>query len=106
MKPLPLQFLKENGLLFEMNRAVLHPLGLTLQIDDDGRVELLRTDDPAGMVFPANAFIEGESRMLEYMAKEGSSRLASRQAFLRYVEQTDPDQSDPESLPPPSGNVG
>jgi hypothetical protein len=101
-----LQFLKDNGLLFEMNRAVLHPLGLTLQLDADGKAELLQTDDPAGMVFTADTFQEGESRMLDYMIREGSSKLASRKAFLQYVEQTDPDQGD--SVPPPdgSGSVG
>lgn len=103
VKTLPLQFLKDNGLLFELNRAVLHPLGLTLQVDADGKAELLQTDDPAGMVFPENAFQEGEVKLMEYMEREGFSKLASRQAFLRYAQQTDPDQGDSS---PPSGSVG
>lgn len=104
MKSLPLQFLKESGLLFELNRAVLHPVGLSLQVSEDGSVQLLQTDDPAGMVFTADTFVEGESKLMDYMNREGSSKLASRRAFLRYVEQTDPDQGD--SIPPPSGSVG
>lgn len=106
MKSIPLQFLKENGLLFEVNRTVLHPLGLTLQVGDDGKVELLQTTDPAGMVFTADTFVEGEAKLLEYMNREGSSKLAARSAFLRFVEQVDPDQGD--SMPPPdgSGSVG
>ena len=104
MKTLPTQFLKDSGLLFEINRSVLHPLGLTLQVDADGNVELLQTDDPAGMTFTADTFLDGESRLLEYMIREGSSKLASRKAFLQYVEQVDPDQAS--SDPPPDGNVG
>lgn len=107
VKSLPLQFLKDKGLLFELNRSVLHPLGLTLQVDADGKAELLQTEDPAGMLFTQSEFLDGESRLMEYMNEEGSSRLAARRAFLQFVEQVDPDQS--ESLPPPpddSGNVG
>lgn len=107
MKPLPLQFLKDNGLLFEINRSVLHPLGLTLQVDADGRPELLQTDDPAGMLFTADTFQEGESRMLDYMVREGESKIAARKAFLQFVHQTDQDQSDPEaSSVDGSGSVG
>lgn len=104
MKSIPLQFLKENGLLFELNRAVLHPLGLSLQVDEGGKVELLQTEDPAGMVFTESTFNDGEQRLLEYMEREGSSKLASRRAFLQYVEQVDPDQGD--SVPSSSGSVG
>lgn len=108
MKSLPLQFLKDKGLLFELNRAVLHPLGLTLQVDDDGRAELLQTDDPAGMLFTQSDFLDGESRLMEFMNAEGSSRLAARKAFLQFVEQVNPDQAESIRPPPPddSGSVG
>lgn len=50
------KFLHESGLLGEINRMVLHPLGyaLTLVKYDDGRVEfegLRKTNDPAGYYF-------------------------------------------------------
>jgi hypothetical protein len=106
VKSLPPKFLKDNGLLFEINRSVLHPLGLTLQVDGDGKAEVFQTDDPAGMTFTADSFLDGESKLMEYMVREGSSRLASRKAFLRYVVQTDPDQSDPDDRSPPDGSVG
>ncbi len=104
MKSLPLQFLRENGLLFEINRVVLHPLGLSLSLHEDGRMELFQTSDPAGMVFTADTFDEGERKLREFMELEGESRHAARRAFLRYVEQTDPDQGD--SVPPAPGSVG
>jgi hypothetical protein len=106
VKTLPLQFLKDNGLLFEVNRTILHPLGLTLQVGSDGTAELLQTDDPSGMTFTSDTFQDGESRLMEYMIREGSSKLASRKAFLQYVEQVDPDQSDPDDRSPPDGSVG
>lgn len=106
MKSLPLQFLKDKGLLFELNRAVLHPLGLTLQVDPDGKAELLQTDDPAGMLFTQSEFLDGEAKLMEFMDAEGSSRLAARKAFLRFVEQVDPDQSESVRPPDDPGSVG
>lgn len=100
MKPLPVQFLRESGLLFEVNRAVLHPLGLSLQVGVDGSVELLQTSDPAGIVFSDVAFHEGETLLRAYMEREGESRILARRAFLQYVQQTDADQGDS------SGSVG
>lgn len=87
-----LKFLDDNGILFEVNRRVLHPLGLSLQVSSDGQAELFQTTDPVGMVFTAGTFQAGESELLEYMAREGDSRLISRQAFLQFIEQVGPDQ--------------
>ena len=106
VRKLPIQFLKENGLLFEVNRAILHPVGLTLQVGEDGSVELLQTDDPAGMVFTQEEFQRGESALREYLEREGASKMASRRAFLQYVHQTDPDQGDSSPPPPPDGESG
>ena len=49
----------ENGTLHEVNRLLLHPLGLALCVhaDDDGKptgISLLRDDDPEGTVFAPN----------------------------------------------------
>lgn len=104
MKSLPLQFLKDKGLLFELNRAVLHPLGLTLQVDADGKAELLQTDDPAGMLFAQSEFLDGEAKLMDFMEEEGASRLAARKAFLQFVEQVNPDQA--ESMRPPPDEPG
>lgn len=104
MKSLPLQFLRDKGLLFELNRSVLHPLGLTLQVDSDGKAELLQTDDPAGMLFTQGEFLDGEARLMEFMNEEGSSRLAARRAFLQFVVQVDPDQAESVAPPPDDGS--
>lgn len=106
MKTLPLQFLRDNGLLFEINRSVLHPLGLALQVSPDGEAELLQTDDPAGVLFAQGEFLDGEAKLMDFMDREGSSRLVARRAILRFVDQVDPDQGESVPPPPKPGNVG
>ena len=40
------EFLSDNGLLFEINRKVLHPLGLAMEIyiDDDDKINFILED--------------------------------------------------------------
>ena len=64
----PAKFLADTGLLFEINRAVLHPFGVAMAVtmQDDGAYntsfELLdERADPEGCVFDAATFAEGEA---------------------------------------------
>lgn len=100
VKPIPLRTLLDEGLLFEINRQVLHPFGfaLAMEWDDKGaegepdRVVLLQTDDRDGMTFSTDAFLEGEEKLRAFLEKDGSSRLSARRMFLGFVHQVDPDQ--------------
>lgn len=100
VKPIPLRTLLDEGLLFEINRQVLHPFGLALAMEWDDkeaggepdRVVLLRTDDRDGMTFTTDALLEGEEKLHAFLEKEGNSRLAGRRMLLGFVHQVDPDQ--------------
>lgn len=98
MKKASLRRLVDDGLLFEINRRVLHPVGLALSLEWDGdstegepdRVVLLRDSDPDGIVFEAKTFDEGLRKYREFLDGVGGHKLAQRQAVLGFVEQEAP----------------
>lgn len=79
-------FLRDSGLLFEVNRRVLHPLGLAIAVEADVETgtairispALVRTDDPGGIVFSDVDLEEGLDRLREFMKSDGYLRLAAR----------------------------
>jgi hypothetical protein len=86
-----IKFLLDSGLLFEINRSVLHPFGLALavKIDDDGNCKFDGLwdcrDDPEGIVFDDEVLAEGSKKYHEYMVKEGFDKKAFRYNSLGYV---------------------
>jgi hypothetical protein len=62
-------FLDKTGLLFEINRTVLHPKGLALAVIQDEETEtyqgltMLETDDPAGYYFGKDSFELGSQKL-------------------------------------------
>lgn len=91
----PVRFLMDNGILFEVNRQVLHPLGLQLdiEVDEEGRVtslELLdNRDSPEPIFFNADQFEEGRAKYEKYMQDQGKRNVQKRRQ-LGMVIQTGP----------------
>ena len=106
MKTVSLRLLHDNGLLFEINRRVLHPLGLALSLNWDNEdasgepktVSLLRTEDKDGIVFTPETFLEGESKLLEFIRRSGGHQMAERGAILGFIEQESPGDETPKAL--------
>lgn len=87
------KFLYESGLLFEINRKVLHPLGLELEVivydgDDEeghkkGDVKIGDVwdyrDNGEGMAYDDSTLGEGTTKLLKYLANGGFDILKSRQ---------------------------
>jgi hypothetical protein len=91
------RFLLDNGLIFEINRKVLTPLGLALVIDVDEENEdkvairgLWESEDPEGILFESETFTEGRNKYEEFLKKEGQRRLDARQKELGYIVQESP----------------
>jgi hypothetical protein len=90
----PIEFLLENGLLFEINRRVLHPLGLALEveIDDDGKVIIGSIwdcrSDPEGVLFSPDTWQSGKDKIDKYMEDCGNAAVKSRQEIFGFLEQT------------------
>ena len=95
------RFLVDNGLLFEMNRKVLHPLGyeLVIDIDPDDRRRLVVyglnevKNDPEGIIYDAETLDANRLRYEEYLKREGQNKIDSRKRILGYVVQGDEDES-------------
>ena len=85
---------RESGLLFEVNRCVLHPLGLaiSIKIEDDGTEKFaeiwdVRDSDPEGIVFDSETFLDGEKKINQYMENKGNTNLKIRQAKIGFIVQ-------------------
>jgi hypothetical protein len=89
------RFLLDNGILFEINRKVLNPLGLVLVIDidpdDDKKVQISglysADDDLEGIVFDPETFEEGRKRYHDFLSEDGQARLDARENRLGFVVQ-------------------
>jgi hypothetical protein len=79
------KFITESGLLFEVNRRVLHPLGLELGFlagvfggDLTSRATLSRCTSPEGIIYEEADLEDGFRRLRAFMKREGYQRLAAR----------------------------
>lgn len=91
----PARFLAENGILFELNRQILHPLGMELRFRMDGEghlrdMELLdNRDEPTPIYFPAEEFDKGRAKYEEYLHEHGRRNMQKRRQ-MGVVTQTGP----------------
>lgn len=91
----PEQFLRSSGLLFHINRALLHPLGLSLSLDVEESpasgtkcsFQLHETDDPIGFVFSEEEMKNSLSKY-EVFISERKQRVMKRAKTLGFIMQT------------------
>lgn len=88
------KFLLDTGLLFEINRRVLHPLGLALEVSLDGDNATVSAvwdcrNDPEGVTYEEGTFKYGARKYATYMEHHGLKALQSRKEKLGYLEQTE-----------------
>lgn len=90
------RFLVDSGLLFEINRQILHPLGLALSVDVDpdnskwlaiDGIYKVSSDDKEGFIFDEETFKLGARKLELFMLKEGSKKIEDRKESLGYVVQ-------------------
>lgn len=87
--------LLDTGLLFEINRRVLHPFGLALvvNIDLETKEEKImqvlqdNTDDPEGLIFDEETLASGSKKFQRFMDEEGKTKFLARLKGLGYVIQ-------------------
>jgi len=88
------KYLLDKGLLFEINRKVLNPLGLMMFIDN-GRVKksqvfitaLLQAEDLDGFFYDPESFEVGEEAYKKYLEREGQERLDDREKKYGFLVQ-------------------
>lgn len=91
----PGQFLVDSGLLFEINRSILHQYGLALSVQLCGAEEAAQTvvcqildarHDPEGWVFEEGTLEHGEQKLQQFIV-DNQDRVSARFAALGYVTQ-------------------
>jgi hypothetical protein len=88
--------LRATGLLFEINRRVLHPLGLALavEIDDETKrvtdVALLESDDEEGLIYSNADLLENVAKLYPLLPAY-NNRMGRRQRALGYIIQPLPE---------------
>jgi hypothetical protein len=86
------KFLLDSGLLFEINRTSLHPLGLALEVVVDGDNVTIGDlwdyrHDIEGMLYDPGTFASGRAKHLGMMAAWGYDAHQKRKAALGYIVQ-------------------
>ena len=91
------KFMVDNGLVFEINRKVLHPLGMAMVVDVDRNnkrqlaiTALLETEDPEGFLYDEEGYDVGQEKYQKFLDKGGQERLNYRLAKYGFVEQDKP----------------
>jgi len=103
-----MKFLLTSGLLFEINRRVLHPFGLSLAVNVEDQEGMLSeedsivtlnsslinySDDEEGIFFDDEALFEGTAKFRNFLRDFGEMRLKTRASKLGYTIQPTPDVS-------------
>lgn len=93
-RPLDASYLLDSGLLFEINRTTLHPLGLALTVSTDpqsGKSRLTFKDArtaPETLVFDKNAYEVGTLKLRQFMEKFGKAQMDVRRSRLGWGYQS------------------
>jgi hypothetical protein len=95
------KYLLDNGLLFEINRTILHPIGMALSVLKNERGEYILSDalvdcseTPTGLVHESTAFVHGRSKYRKFTNSTASRRRKLRHQLLGFTVQTKPEQGD------------
>ena len=97
----PAEFLVSTGLLFEINRRVLHPLGLALSL------AIGENNETVVKVWNGQAYLEGYEytdetlklgleKLKKYFDDVGTNRTKQRESLLGYVVQELPEEESDE----------
>lgn len=83
-KPLDIQYLLDSGLLFEINRSILHMLGIALTVkkNEEGELRLELKDSrlrPDELIFSEEIFEQGKAKREAFMKNFGYEQIRVRQ---------------------------
>jgi hypothetical protein len=94
------KFLLDSGLLFEINRRVLHPFGLALEVISDNNGNPLHIgdlwdyrNDPEGIIFGDDILEAGSAKFEKFLEEFGNAKLKERVKALGYIVQPVPGEN-------------
>lgn len=88
-------FLKDHGILFEINRQILHPIGMELRfdVDDEGELRNVKLLDNRSVgepiYFSPEDFLAGRAKYEQYLKEHGRRNIQKRRR-IGMVIQTGP----------------
>jgi len=91
----PAKLLLDSGLLFEINRILLHPLGMALEINVDdetgdpvsiGGIWDYR-DDPEGILYGEDELEIGFEKITKFMEEFGNEKIQQRYETVGFITQ-------------------
>jgi len=85
-KRVPPRELSAAGILFQINRQILHPLGMELTMVDD-HLFVDRCAEAEGLVFSEQELIDGMNNFTQYMRTTGLPIVKQRVAKYKFVVQ-------------------
>lgn len=86
-------FLIKTGLLFQINRDILHPVGLALEAEEDDNGDFILKNlwdlrnDPEGVVYSPEAFERAQRKLDHFYETFGNAKIKEREEVLGYVYQ-------------------
>src|SRR5688572_5972392 len=86
-RPVDEKFLLDSGLLFEINRQILHLVGIAIAFKRDEKGNLILTfkdsrDKPAELTFSRDALIACRKKTAAFMHEFGNSQIDKRTEVL------------------------
>lgn len=92
-KELDAAYLLESGILFEINRAILHPFGISLMVkkSEDGKTNLSLRDNrksPESCLFPKVVYENGHQKLRNFVREFGHSQMKRRDRLLGWSSQS------------------
>jgi len=92
------RYLIDKGLIFQINKEVLHKFGLALVVDIDPNnkkqlaiTALLETEDPEGFLYETDAYNVGQQNYERFLKKEGQEKLDARKEKYGFLVQESDD---------------
>lgn len=86
-------FLRNSGLLFQINRAIMHPLGLSLSLEIEERpdgttcsFQIHETEEPTGFVFPEAEMLKSLPKYTDFLSQR-RQRVLTRAKKLGFIVQ-------------------
>lgn len=83
----PQQFLKDSGFVFEINRIMFHPFGLSLQIEEDDQLNILDYRNTGQQVYYEKEEFEQQIAQASAFLKDHLPRLPEREQTLGFTIQ-------------------
>jgi hypothetical protein len=92
-RPVDAAYLMDSGLLFEINRQILHMFGISFAVKKDDKNNLIlvikdNRNSPEEVIFSKEVYERGHRKLLRFMKQFGWSQMKRRSRLLGWTGQS------------------